>query len=139
MTNHFHLLVRVGEKGLSGGMQAILGDYARFWNRRHGHAGHLFRNRFSMVDVLTEGHLLSSARYIDLNPVRAGMTTRPEEWPWSSYRSHAELEHGPRFLSLAELLPLFRKTPTRSREAYRRFVEKGLRRVSDTDFEPPLS
>ena len=92
-----------------------------------------------MVDVLTEGHLLLSARYIDLNPVRAGMTTRPDEWPWSSYRSHVGLEHGPRFLSLAEFLPLFGKTPTRAREAYRRFVEKGLRRVSDTDFEPPLS
>ena len=139
MTNHFHLLLRVGESGLSAGMQAILGDYARFWNRRHGHAGHLFRNRFSMVDVLSERHLLASVRYIDLNPVRAGMRSNPEDWPWSSYRSHVGLDHGPRFLSLSDFLPLFGSTPAQARRAYRRFVQEGLGQVSDADFEPPLS
>jgi putative transposase len=139
MTNHFHVLLRVGESGLSAGMQAILGDYSRFWNRRHGHAGHLFRNRFSMVDVLSDRHLLASARYIDLNPVRAGMRKAPEDWPWSSYRSHVGLDHSPRFLSLSEFLPLFGSTPAEACSTYRRFVQEGLGPVSDTGFEPPLS
>jgi len=120
-------------------MQGVLGGYARFWNRRHGHAGHLFRNRFSMVDVATERHLLAAARYIDLNPVRAGMTADPEGWEWSSYRSHVGLDHGPRFLSLAEFLPLFGSTPAKARSAYLRFVKNGSGLVSDTDFEPPLA
>jgi len=92
-----------------------------------------------MRAVLTDRHLLASARYIDLNPVRAGMTKGPEDWPWSSYRSHVGLDHGPRFLSLSEFLPLFGSTPAKARRAYRRFVQEGRGQVSDADFEPPLS
>jgi putative transposase len=51
MTNHVHLLVKVPREGLSEGMQELLGGYACWWNRRHGHTGHLFRNRFYSKQV----------------------------------------------------------------------------------------
>jgi putative transposase len=132
MTNHFHLLVQVPQGGLSTGMQELLGEYARFWNRKHGRSGHLFRNRFTMAAVLSERHMVTAARYIDLNPVRAGMKFRPDQWTWSSYRAHVGLAHAPAFLSLAGFLPLFGPTPAKARAAYKRFVLEGQAGVSDT-------
>jgi REP element-mobilizing transposase RayT len=126
MTNHFHLLVQVPEQNLSVGMQELLGEYARFWNSRHGRSGHLFLNRFSCKPVLSEQHLLGTARYIDLNPVRAKIKFRPEQWIWSSYRALVGLDHAPPFLATSALLELFGPTPAKARAAYKQFVQKGL-------------
>jgi REP element-mobilizing transposase RayT len=133
MTNHFHLLIQVDEDArLSAGMQVLLGEYAKFWNSRHGHSGHLFRNRFGYEPIESESHLLETARYVELNPVRAGVKNRAELWPWSSYRAHAGLEHPPPFLATTALLELFGPTPAMARQAYRRFVQEGHVQVSDT-------
>jgi REP element-mobilizing transposase RayT len=137
MTNHFHLLVQVPEENLSAGMQELLGEYARFWNSRHGRSGHLFLNRFRCRPVRSERHLVSTARYIDLNPVRARIKPRPEQWRWSSYRALVGLDHAPPFLATSALLELFGPTPAKARLAYRRFVQEGLAsgghvQVSDT-------
>jgi hypothetical protein len=137
LTNHVHLLVQVPECGLSEGMRDLLGGYAHWWNLEHGHYGHLFHNRFKAQPVLSDRHLLATARYIDLNPVRAGIVKRPEEWTWSSYRAHAGYEHPPRFLASRELLELFGPTPALARRAYRRFVSEGHVPVSDTGFRRP--
>jgi REP element-mobilizing transposase RayT len=125
MTNHFHLLVQLADGRLSAGMQELLGEYARSWNRRHGRSGHLFRNRFSCSAVESEGHLIATARYIELNPVRARMKFRPEQWAWSSYRAHVGLDHAPAFLATSALLQLFGPTPAKARETYKRFVRDG--------------
>jgi REP element-mobilizing transposase RayT len=132
MTNHFHLLIQVSSSGLSPGMQELLGEYARFWNRRHGRTGHVFRNRFESAAVASDQHLLETARYVDLNPVRAGVKPRPEHWSWSSYRALVGLDHAPPFLAVSTLLQLFGPTPARARAAYRRFVREGHGTVSDT-------
>jgi REP-associated tyrosine transposase len=136
MTNHFHLLLRVQECNLSEGMQQLLSQYARYWNRRHGHTGHLFRNRFTGKLVESEQHLVAAACYIDLNPVRARMKFRPEQWPWSSYRAHAGLDRAPEFLALGEFHKLLGSTPSEASAAYRRLVQFGLDPVSDAGFEP---
>jgi len=125
MTNHFHLLVQVPEGNLSVGMQELLGEYSRFWNSTHGRTGHLFANRFHSEPVLSDRHLVATARYIDLNPVRARMRFRPEQWPWSSYRALVGVDHAPPFLATSALLRLFGPTPAKARLAYRRFVREG--------------
>ncbi len=56
-------------------------------NRRKGWSGHLWQGRFASY-VLDEPHLLAAVRYIEQNPVRAGMVDRPEDWPWSSASAH---------------------------------------------------
>src|SRR5262249_7498308 len=88
MRNHVHLLIHVPDGELSRGMQELSGEYSRRWNRKHGHYGHLFQNRFTYRPVLSERHLLASVRYIDLNPVVVRAKFRPEQWEWSSYRAH---------------------------------------------------
>ena len=135
MTNHVHLLVQVPDGGLSEGMRDLLGGYARWWNLEHGHYGHLFRNRFDHTPVRSDRHLIATARYIDLNPVRAKMFFNPHQWRWSSYRAHVGLEHPLPFLANSLFLELLGPTPDKARKAYRRFVREGHVPVSDTGFK----
>ena len=125
MTNHLHLVVQVPEDNLSCSMQEFLGEYARYWNSRHDRSGHLFRNRFSCAPIESDEHLRGAVRYVDLNPVRARVTLRPEQWQWSSYRALVGLEHAPAFLAVSALLELFGPTPAQARVAYRNFVRDG--------------
>jgi putative transposase len=126
MTNHYHLLIQLDVGGLSAGMQLLNGSFSRFSNGRHGYVGHLFRNRFWSEVVEGEEHLLETARYIVLNPVRAGICATPEQWPWSSYRACAGLELPPPFLAVDQHLELFGRSPAAARRAYRRFVAQGV-------------
>ena len=132
MDNHVHLLVQVPNLGLSEGMQRLLGGYSAWWNRKHGHFGHLFVNRFNGKRIQRGSHLLEVARYIDLNPVRAQMCSRPDAWRWSSYRAHVGLDHPLPFLANSRFLELFGSTPDKARRAYRQFVGEGRRLGSDT-------
>ena len=132
MSTHYHLVVQIGRAGLSGGMQALNGGYSRRTNRRYGDTGHLFRNRFFAGRVERDAHLLESCRYVVLNPVRARICQREEEWPWSSYRACAGLEPAPAFLAIGELLALFAARAATAMRAYREFVSDGRGPVSDT-------
>jgi putative transposase len=86
MTNHFHLLLYSTSDRLSQGMQWLNGVYAQEFNERHDRTGHLFGERFRSRVIVSEEHLAEARRYILLNPVRAGLCDRPEEWPWSGSR-----------------------------------------------------
>ena len=100
MTNHFHLLFELAEATLARGMHRLNGAYAQRFNERHDHTGHVFEGPYRVVDVVDEGHLHEVSRYIALNPVRARMVRRPEEWPWSSYRATAGVARPPVFLTV---------------------------------------
>jgi len=127
MSNHFHLLIQVHVGGLSAGMQLLNGCYATFSNRRHDYVGqHLFRNRFWSELIETDGHLLETARYIVLNPVRANVCEKPDDWIWSSYRACAGIDFAPSFLAATRHLRLFGASPSAARRAYRAFVHDGL-------------
>jgi REP element-mobilizing transposase RayT len=133
MSNHFHLLIQLQLSGLSDGMQLLNGGFAKFSNRRHGYVGqHLFRNRFWSEHITSDSHLLETARYVVLNPVRAGICSDPADWRWSSYRACVGLDFAPSFLAASEHLRLFGEKPAAARRAYRRFVADGI------DAPPPL-
>lgn len=106
-------------------MRQLNSSYAQRANRRHRARGHLFGGRYQAILVEQEGHLLELARYIVLNPVRAGICARPEEWPWSSYRASAGLAAAPAFLASAWLLAQFGSEPERAQRSYRDFVAAG--------------
>ncbi len=107
MTNHFHLLISLSAPSLSNGMHRLNGLYARRFNERHGHTGHVFEARFSSRVIESDEHLLEAIRYVVLNPVRVGECNDPGEWPWSSFRATAGLEPCPRFLAAARVRRLF--------------------------------
>jgi len=115
MGTHYHLVLEERDVPLSRGMHLLNGRYAVAVNARYGRSGHLFRSRFSDTSIDSESHLLSALRYVALNPVDAGLSTSPEEWPWSSYGQLIGVARGWSFMSTAWTLSLF--APHRSASA----------------------
>jgi putative transposase len=126
MDTHVHLLIRVGTGDVSKAMQELIGGYSRWRNHRRGVRGNLFRSRFWSKLVRNNSQLLVTARYIELNPVAAGMRSNPEDWQWSSCPAHLGRAHPPRFLARAEFLSFFAPDPDRARAVYERFLRAGL-------------
>jgi putative transposase len=90
MTNHVHLLLSaVDNEGPSVLMRRLGQRYVQYFNRRYERSGTLWEGRFRSSLVDNEQYLLICQRYIELNPVRAGMVEAPEDYPWSSYRANA--------------------------------------------------
>ena len=90
MTNHVHLLVSpLADNAVSAMMQALGRRYVRYFNRTYVRSGTLWEGRFRSALVQSSKYLLACQRYIELNPVRAGMVDDPSAYAWSSYRSHA--------------------------------------------------
>jgi putative transposase len=83
MTNHFHVVVEAPTTRLSAGMKRINGLHAQRFNRRHGRRGHLFQDRFAAEVVDEDDYLETVCRYVLENPVRAGLSARPEDWRWA--------------------------------------------------------
>jgi putative transposase len=88
MPNHVHMImVPETEHGLRRAIGEAHRRYTRMVNLRQGWRGHLWQGRFASFPM-DPGHLLASARYVELNPVRAGLVRQPEDWPWSSAAAH---------------------------------------------------
>lgn len=88
MPNHVHLIVvPADEDGLRRTFADAHRRYTGFINARHRWTGHLWQGRFGAV-VMDEAHLFHAMRYVSLNPVRARLVERAEDWPWSSVRAH---------------------------------------------------
>jgi putative transposase len=123
MGTHYHAVVATVNANLSSGMRQLNGDYARWWNDRHGHVGHVFQGRFNAQIVEDDTYLITACTYDVLNPVRAGLAVLPEEWRWSSYRATAGLEAVPAFLSPKALWERLGPDPT---NRYREHVAGAL-------------
>jgi putative transposase len=123
--NHYHLLLETPEPNLSRGMQYLNGVYTQWFNRRHARYGHLFQGRFKSIVVEKDSYLLELARYIVLNPVRAGLARSARDWRWSSYRATSGQADTPEFLTTDWLLAQFGNTREAAIRAYRAFVKQG--------------
>lgn len=126
MSNHYHLLLETPEGNLSEGMRQLNGVYTQHVNRTHRRVGHVFQGRFKAVLVERESHLLELARYVVLNPVRAGMVSDTAEWPWSSYAAMVGKQPAPDWLEVDALLHAFGQTRARAISAYVDFVRAGV-------------
>jgi putative transposase len=88
MPNHVHLILNPRQAdGLGRAVGEAHRRYTNFINARGRWTGHLFQSRFASV-AMDEWHLISAVCYVSLNPVRARLVTRAEDWPWSSVRAH---------------------------------------------------
>ncbi len=133
MGNHYHLLLRTRRANLSRIMRHLNGEYARAFNLRHSLDGHLFQRRFHAVLVDRDAYLMEVCRYVELNPVRAGLVTRAAEWAWSSFKANTGLAAAPAWLATTELQRhvLQRDVVTfedrqAAAQAYARHVEAGF-------------
>ncbi|MBM3358042.1 MAG: hypothetical protein FJY54_09980 [Betaproteobacteria bacterium] len=130
MSDHYHLLIETPEPNLVSGMRRLNGVYTQAFNRRHGRVGHVFQGRYKAILVDQDSYALELCRYIVLNPVRAAMVKRPQDWRWSSYRATAGLSTAPIWLDVDWLLRQFAHESRRARQAYRQFVSAGIGHVS---------
>src|SRR5260370_36809860 len=99
----------------------LLGVYAFYCNRRRGFVGHLFQGRFKRPQVQREGYWLSCGRYIERNPVEAGLVSAPWAYLWSSARAYALGEADPLLTEdpcYSELSP----APERRRQLWQEFL-----------------
>jgi REP element-mobilizing transposase RayT len=121
MRNHYHLLLGVGENGLSAGMCQLNTAHAVTYNVRHGRINHLLGKRFWNRYLMTDDAVRSAARYIVQNPIRAGGRLPLERYRWSSYAATVGLEFPRMTLARDELLSWFGDAPEAAIAEYRRF------------------
>ncbi len=87
MRNHYHLVVQTPEGTLSKGMHLLNRGFAGWFNHKYGRVGHVFQDRYIALLIQDDLHLVRAFRYTLRNPVAAGITSDPAEWPWSSARA----------------------------------------------------
>jgi REP element-mobilizing transposase RayT len=126
MDNHYHLLIQTPDGNLSKGMRHLNGVYTQSSNRLHQRVGHLFQGRFKAILVDSDAYLLELARYVVLNPVRAGMVKMPEDWTWSSYRASMGLVSAPLWFAEDGLLSMFAERRSLAQQYYAQFVAEGI-------------
>jgi REP element-mobilizing transposase RayT len=122
MPNHYHLLIETPHPNRGAGMHVLNLSYARHFNWRHGHVGHVFQGPYTTVHITRDAHLMELSRYLAMNPVRAGLVADPADWPWSSYRATAGLEHSPPYLHVDRMRAYFAWARSDGTDEFRDFV-----------------
>ena len=126
--NHFHLLLRTGQVPIATVMQRLLTGHAGYFNKRHGHTGHLFQNRYKSILCQEDTYLLELVRYIHLNPLRARLIKTIDQlkkYPYSGHsRPMGKVERD--WQDIEWVLRLFDNRIVKAQRRYHKFVEKGL-------------
>ena len=138
MTNHFHLVIKTPDPTLSRGMKWLEQKFAEHINRRYKRAGHLFQGRFKNQLVETGTYLHELLRYVALNPVRAGMVERPEDYRWSSYRWLAGYEKAPDWYDPGPALEAWGPDITEQQREFRKFTEAGVGIISTAPWKSAI-
>jgi len=126
MTNHVHLLLTPERVDSASFLMKRLGqEYVQYVNRKHGRSGSLWEGRFRSSVVDSDVYLLRCYRYVELNPVRAGMVSAPADYPWSSFRANAFGHASALIRSHAEYIALA-DTPESRARAYRELFAEVL-------------
>lgn len=126
MTNHVHLLLSIPSAGaLAGLMQDMGRRYVQYVNRTYRRSGGLWQGRYKTSYVQSERYLLACMRYVEFNPVRAGMVMAPGEYRWSSYRANA-LGAEDNLLTPHDQYLAFGPTAEKRQQAYRDLFSTGV-------------
>jgi putative transposase len=127
MTNHYHLLLETPRPNLTASLHDLNTAYTNYFNRKYSRAGHLFQGRYRCILVEKDAYLLELSRYLHLNPVRAGIVQRPEDYRWSSYRSYIDTLPFPGWLRTDDILWQLSARKPEARRKYGLFVKDGLK------------
>jgi len=134
MSNHVHFLIQVGDISLSKVMQNVSFRYTRYINKTYSRIGHLFQGRFKSILLAEEGYFTRLIRYIHLNPVRAGLVKKPEEYMWGSHRCFL----GMNCITWVKIdigLQQFSHKIVDARKAFQAYVLKGIDEDPEDIFE----
>lgn len=132
MDNHVHLLLKTEDLHISNFISRIHSIYARFFNNKYKYVGHLFQNRYYTELIEDDAQLLSTSRYIHLNPLKAKMVEKAEDYQWSSYGMFIGLIKV-NLINSEKILDYFKKE--NARELYRLFVESDIKTKNQEEVE----
>ena len=139
LSNHYHLILKIGEAGLADGMQKLNLRLARASNARFDRINHCVGAPYWSGLIDTQEYFEASLLYTLWNPARARVEQHPSETNWSSFRATVGLDWTPKALDTTELLRYFGSTPAAALDHFTRWVEAGrrqaLRRWADRDSE----
>lgn len=134
MSNHYHFILETPSGNLSKIMQHINGAYTNYFNIKRKRSGHLFQGRFKAIIVEADEYAQELSRYIHLNPVRASIVNRPEEYRWSSYLDYTGERKRPDWLETSFTLKYF-GNGEECHSNYRLFVEELI----GSEYNSPLT
>lgn len=138
MTNHVHLLVTPREPmAIAAMMQSLGRRYVLYVNNKRERTGTLWEGRYKASLVATGSYLWACYRYIELNPVRAGMVVRPGEYRWSSFHRNCVGASDPLIVEHAEYTELGDDVAARA-AAYSRLFDEGLQEAALRDIRASL-
>ena len=104
MSNHVHLLIKEGSESLSSAVKRIAAAYARYYNTKYQHYGHLFQDRFKSEPVNDAAYFFTLLRYIHQNPVAAGLTRDVASYEWSSWGEYERKGAGSNICNVQQVL-----------------------------------
>jgi len=123
MTNHYHLIVETRDANLSKIIHYLNGCYSGYYNRKYQRVGHLFQGRYAASLIQKESYLIAASRYVHRNPIQAGMVTKLQDYPWSSYPAYIAFNPKDAWLTCDSILSQFSLESSNAIEAYREYVE----------------
>jgi len=133
MTNHYHVVLRLGEGELWQTLKPLNMRLAQYHNKKYGHRGPLFMDRFKSIVTQDQNYIEELVRYVHLNPLRAGICTTVhalENYPWSGHRALMGLESNG-FQDIMTVLNRFGKNNALARKAYAEFLSEGNNGTGD--------
>lgn len=120
MNNHVHILIKTEHKPPGQFIGRINSKYAKYHNKKYNCIGHLFQDRYYSEIIKTDVQMIETSRYIHLNPVRANIVKKAEEYTWSSYSMYIG-DREENIISSDNILYYFQEQ--NNREVYQKFVE----------------
>ena len=124
MNNHVHILIKTEDIHIGIFIARVHSIYARYFNTKYKYIGHLYQDRYHTEIIENDAQMLTTSRYIHLNPVRANMVNKPEEYKWSSYSIFIGLVKD-RFTVSQNILSYFKRDGDKG--LYRKFVESAIK------------
>jgi putative transposase len=125
LQTHYHLILEVESGVMAKGMFLLNLGYARDFNRRHASRGHVQFKRYGSRRIHDESQLLTTFKYVALNPVDPGLCTSPRDWPWSSYPGTVAFTEPASFVDASRVLGCFGEAYEHAIARLRRFVEES--------------
>jgi REP element-mobilizing transposase RayT len=128
MDNHYHLILETPKGKLLKVMHGLNGGYTGYFNRKYRRSGHLFQGRYKGIIIDKDSYLIPLSRYVHLNPVRAEVVERPEQYRWSSYSGYIGRGKEFEWVEYSWILSQFGRGRRGARRKYREYTEEGLRK-----------
>ena len=126
MDNHYHLVIETLRPNLIKIMHGLNSGYTGYFNKKYKRSGHLFQGRYKAIIVDKENYLLELSRYVHLNPLRAKIINKPQDYKWCSYGGYIRKKEVNNLNNYNWLLSIFGNEEKKSRRQYKEFVEEGI-------------